>query len=157
MLHWKKICCTFLCENCNPVCNTLSASKFLLPLQTIASQFFQLCPINASEQITYVNATFFDTNVRNIKAEFILLPIHWDKNRDPNCQKVPKGTHFGAVILFEIKMRSHTSCQEMDNIFTWVPPLLLHIFERKARPRPEESYIEFYLSTYLPSFFLSVL
>ena len=69
VLHWKKICCTFLCENCNPVCNTLSASKFLLPLQTIASQFFQLCPINASEQITYVHATFFDTNVGNIKAE----------------------------------------------------------------------------------------
>ena len=72
-------------------------------------KFFQLCPINASEQITYVYATFFDTNVGNIKAEFTLLPIHWDKNRDPNCQKVPIGTHFGAVILFEIKMRSCTS------------------------------------------------
>ena len=26
----------------------------------------------------------------------------------------------------------------MEKIITWVPPLLLHIFERNARPRPEK-------------------
>ena len=92
----------------------LCAGAWCKPLH---HRFFHLRPINAPKQIACLCETFLG-----------IIKLLWRSNY--------KERIFTLLVIVNSIIIDHNQHQHIMIIPTWAAPLLLHIFERKARPRP---------------------
>ena len=92
----------------------LRAGAWCKPLH---HRFFHLCPINAPKQIACLCETFLG-----------IIKLHW--------RSYYKDRILTFLVIVNSIIIDHNQHQHIMIIPTWAAPLLLHIFERKARPRP---------------------
>ena len=92
----------------------LCAGAWCKPLH---HRFFHLFPINAPKQIACLCETFLG-----------IIKLHW--------RSYYKDRILTFLVIVNSIIIDHNQHQHIMIIPTWAAPLLLHIFERKARPRP---------------------